>query len=336
MQPKPGTRNPELSALEGRLLNDFQRDFPLEPEPYARIAAGLGIPQDRLLRLLAQLQAEGRVSRVGVVFRPNSVGASTLAAMAVPEADLERVAAMVSAFPEVNHNYEREHRYNLWFVVTAPDTARLEQALARIAERTGHRPVFLPLLAEYHIDLGFDMSGECAVRELEDEEEEAESLESLAFLRHPSDTALIAAIQGGFPLVRRPFADIAARAGLAEHEVLTRLCQWLAEGVVKRVGVIVRHHELGYRANAMVVWDVPDAEADRIGRAFARHEFVTLCYRRPRRPPNWPYNLFCMIHGRDRGAVLRHVEALRRQAALPGLRHEVLFSRRRFKQRGAL
>lgn len=322
-----------MDPLAWRLLNDFQRDFPLVPEPYARIAACLGIGEDRLLRLLAQMRAEGRVSRVGVVFRPNSVGASTLAAMAVPEPDLERVAETVSAFPEVNHNYEREHRYNLWFVATAPDAARLEEALARIGERAGYPPVSLPLLAEYHIDLGFDMSGECAIRELEEEDE---APEAPLFLRHPSDTALIAAIQEGFPLVRRPFAEIGARAGLGEHDVLSRLCQWLAEGVVKRVGVIVRHHELGYCANAMVVWNVPDAETDRIGRAFARHEFVTLCYRRPRRLPDWPYNLFCMIHGRDRATVLRHVETLRREAALPGLGHEVLFSRRRFKQRGAV
>ena len=322
-----------MDPLAWRLLNDFQRDFPLEPAPYARIAASLGVGEEQVLRLLAQLQAEGRVSRVGVVFRPNSVGASTLAAMAVPEAELERVAGIVSAFPEVNHNYEREHRYNLWFVATAPDAGALEQALARIGERAGYPPVPLPLLAEYHIDLGFDMSGECATRELEEEEDEIP--ESPSFLRHPSDTALISAIQGGFPLVHRPYADIAARAGLAEQEVISRLCQWLAEGVVKRVGVIVRHHELGYRANAMVVWDVPDAEADRVGRAFARREFVTLCYRRPRRLPDWPYNLFCMIHGRDRATVLRQVQALARDAGLPGLRHEVLFSRRRFKQRGA-
>lgn len=321
-----------MDPLAWRLLNDFQRDFPLEAEPYARIAASLGITEERLLRLLAQLQSEGRVSRVGVVFRPNSVGASTLAAMAVPEPELERVAQVVSAFSEVNHNYEREHRYNLWFVATAPDAAGLEQTLARIAGRTGYNPVSLPLLAEYHIDLGFDMSGECATRELD---EENETPESPAFLRHPADTALIAAIQGGFPLARRPFADIGARAGLSEDEVLARLCQWLAEGVVKRIGVIVRHHELGFRANAMVVWDVADAEVDRVGRAFARREFVTLCYRRPRRPPDWPYNLFCMIHGRDRATVLRHVETLGRDAELPGLRQEVLFSRRRFKQRGA-
>ncbi|HET9699886.1 MAG TPA: Lrp/AsnC family transcriptional regulator [Burkholderiales bacterium] len=322
-----------MDPVAWRLLNDFQRDFPLEPEPYARIAERLGIAQDRVLRMLGQLKAEGRVSRVGVVFRPNSVGASTLAAMAVPEAELERVAEIVSAFPEVNHNYEREHRYNLWFVATAPDAARLEQALARIGHRAGHRPVSLPLLAEYHIDLGFDMNAECATRELEEEDELPEAP---SFLRHPSDTALIAALQDGFPLLARPYAEIGARAGLGEHEVLQRLCQWLAEGVVKRIGVIVRHHELGYRANAMVVWDVPDAEADRVGRAFARREFVTLCYRRPRRPPDWPYNLFCMIHGRDRATVLRHVETLRHDAAPPELRHEVLFSRRRFKQRGAL
>jgi hypothetical protein len=98
---------------------------------------------------------------------------------------------------------------------------------------------------------------------------------------------------------------------------------------------VVRHHELGFTANAMTVWNVPDAKADAAGAAVAAHPFVTLCYRRPRRLPDWPYNLFCMVHGRDRDTVLSQIETLNRVAGLGGYPHAILFSRRRFKQRGA-
>ena len=121
-----------------------------------------------------------------------------------------------------------------------------------------------------------------------------------------------------------------------ENEVLERLRMLQDSGVIKRMGVIVRHHELGYRANAMLVWDVPDAEVAALGQCLGRFDFVTLCYRRPRRPPEWPYNLFCMIHGRDRDEVMQNVAMLVEHCGLQHLGHKVLFSRRRFKQRGAV
>jgi DNA-binding Lrp family transcriptional regulator len=149
------------------------------------------------------------------------------------------------------------------------------------------------------------------------------------------DRALLAAIAEGLPLVPRPYAALGTELGLGENEVLARLRALLAGGVISRMGVIVRHHELGWRANAMTVWDVPDARVPEAGSRLRVLPFITLCYRRPRRPPAWPYNLFCMIHGRDRATVLEQVEEATRVANLGDLPRDVLFSLRRFKQRGA-
>jgi DNA-binding Lrp family transcriptional regulator len=129
-------------ALEFRLLNEFQRDFPLCPAPFAELAARLGVGERTVLTGLEKLRREGKISRVGAVFAPKRIGASTLAAMAVPAPQLEAVAAAVNRFPEVNHNYEREHRYNLWFVVTAASEGRLQATLGAIEKAAGH-----PLLA---------------------------------------------------------------------------------------------------------------------------------------------------------------------------------------------
>ncbi|WP_165839075.1 siroheme decarboxylase subunit beta [Roseicella frigidaeris] len=151
-----------------------------------------------------------------------------------------------------------------------------------------------------------------------------------------AERALLAALADGLPLHPRPFAALGETLGLSEGETLAALRGLQARGVVRRFGVVVRHHELGYRANAMVVWDVPDGMVEAAGRALAAAPGVTLCYRRPRRPPAWPYNLFCMIHGRDRAAVLRALDWAAEAAGLREVPREVLFSGRRFKQRGAV
>jgi DNA-binding Lrp family transcriptional regulator len=150
-----------------------------------------------------------------------------------------------------------------------------------------------------------------------------------------TDRRLLALLAEGLPLVPRPWASLGERIGLGESEILDRVATFVTEGAIKRLGLIVRHHELGYRANAMVVWDVPDELVAELAPKLAAASFVSLCYRRPRRPPDWPYNLFCMVHGRDRGTVLNQIDELARNTGISDLPREALFSRRRFKQRGA-
>lgn len=145
------------SDLEKRLLNDFQHGFPLSPRPFAELAAQLGSDEHTVIDAYRRLQEEGVVSRIGPVFRPNRVGVSTLAAMAVPEEELETLAARVSERAEVNHNYERLHDFNLWFVVTARDADALETALREIEIDCGHPVMNLPMIEDYFIDLGFDI-----------------------------------------------------------------------------------------------------------------------------------------------------------------------------------
>ncbi len=149
------------------------------------------------------------------------------------------------------------------------------------------------------------------------------------------DAILIQAIQDGLPLVERPYAAIGEAAGLSEDSVISRISALMECGDIKRFGIVVRHKELGYRSNAMVVWDLPDAWVDQLGERIGQMPFVTLCYRRPRRLPDWPYNLFSMIHGRDPESVLDQVEQIKQRAGLQHVSYAVLFSGKRFKQRGA-
>ena len=323
------------TALEQHLLNDFQRDFPLSFTPFGDIAKSLGVSEQEVLENLRQLQTLGLVSRVGAVFRPHRIGASTLVAMAVPDSRLAEVAQMVSACPEVNHNYAREHYYNLWFVMTAADEARLQQVLNQLAQEAGCPLLNLPMLEEYYIDLGFSLRADDAATRGKEKCSHPRQQQTAPFSIGASDRVMIAALQAGLPLVSRPYAALGRQAGMSEQDVMARLSCLLEQDVIKRIGVIVRHQELGYRANAMVVWDIPDAQVAQFGQAIGEMDYVTLCYRRPRRLPDWRYNLFSMIHGHDRDAVLELVEAMRQCCGLQAFHYEVLFSRKRFKQRGA-
>ena len=317
------------NALEFRLLNEFQRDFPLCPTPFAELATRLGVGERTVLSELEKLRREGKISRVGAVFAPKRIGASTLAAMAIAPEQLETVAATVNRFPEVNHNYEREHRYNLWFVVTAASEGRLQATLKAIEEAAGLPLLKLPLLEEFHIDLGFPLHGHACKTKAT-----ARAVQPAA----PIDEAgrrLVSVLQEGLPLFMRPFALIAERIGASESEVMGRIGNWLEDGAIKRFGVVVRHRELGYTANAMLVHDIPDHSVAELGRALAEEPAVTLCYRRPRVLPGWPYNLFCMIHGRERAEVEAIIADLRQRHGLADCAHDVLFSLTRFKQNGA-
>lgn len=317
----------DRSLVGLRLLNEFQRDFPLLPHPFAEIGKALGLDEETVLDAYREGLASGAISRVGAVVAPRRIGASTLAAMAVPAERLEEVAARVNARAEVNHNYEREGLYNLWFVVAAPDTARRDAVLREIGAECGLQVISLPLREEYHIDLGFDLHGGA--------KHHSASPASAPCLLGEMERDLLAALQNGLALTPQPFKTLGDQVGLSEHMVIELIEGWLASGLLKRFGVVVRHHELGFTANAMCVWNVPQSEVDALGRQLAALPGVTLCYQRQRALPDWPYNLYCMIHGKQR----EEVEALRSQhAALLGLDvfpHTVLFSLRRFKQCGA-
>lgn len=146
-----------LSDTEQRLLEEYQRDFPVSEAPFQVIAERIGTSEAEVLASLRALQARGIVSRVGPVISPSTVGASTLAAMSVPAEDLSEVAELVSGYSEVNHNYEREHSINLWFVVTAENEFRVRQVLREIRGRSGYEVHNLTMLESYHIDLGFSL-----------------------------------------------------------------------------------------------------------------------------------------------------------------------------------
>ena len=312
-----------------RLLNDWQHGFPLCADPFGVLARATGLEREAVLAALRQAPDDGRLSRIGGVFAHGSGGDAVLVAMAVPTARIEAVAAQVSDHPGVNHNYLREHRHNLWFVMTGSDPAAVESGVAGLERATGLPALRLRMLRPYRIDLGFDLRGPTAT----------------APMRRPAGVStpaplprtlwpLAQRVEAGLPIVDQPYAAWARELGHDEAWVTGHIGRWLSDGRLKRFGVVVRHHELGFDANAMTVFDVPNDQVDAAGQALAEQAGVTLAYRRTR-AEGWPYNLYAMVHGTHRDAVRAVIERVTAAAGLSHFPREVLFSSRRFKQTGA-
>jgi DNA-binding Lrp family transcriptional regulator len=271
------------------------------------------------------------------VLNPPVIGSSTLAAVQAPEDEFEEVAEIINGYRQVNHNYRREHAWNMWFVVTAGSQAKRDAILAEIEERTGCPVLNLPMLTDYYIDLEFpvvnqdqfarESLGETSVSATHISEQATGDLTDL-------EARLLLEIQDGFPLTLTPYADIADAIDADVADVLAAVERLLANGCIKRVGCIVNHVVTGFDNNCMVVWDVPDDDLDDRGERVGALPYVTLCYHRPRRPDqNWPYNLFTMIHGREADAVDAKIDELA-ETYLP-YDHERLYSLETLKQTGA-
>ncbi len=314
--------------LDRRLLDDFQRDFPITQRPFQVLADALGLYETEVLDRLTRMRKTGRITRVGATIAPGAVSASTLAAVAAPDVQLEEIAALIDAEPGVNHNYQREDDWNLWFVATGPDRNHVDDTLARIAHRTGLRVLDLRLVRPFNVDLGFPMSGETRTVP------GPRKVDSSAM--RESDRPLLQALSSGLSLVSAPYAALAQTLHCRTGDVMGRIEALHHAGIISRLGVIVRHRALGWSANAMVVWDMPAEQVGAAGPALAAHPGVTLCYERNPVEGVWPYRLYSMIHARSRPEALKILAGAAALPELTGAQNKVLFSTRCFKQTGAL
>lgn len=331
-----------ISQLQQDIINNTQKGFPLTSKPYQAIAQQLEkvdiyTTEEDVFNAVNELHLAGVLSRVGPVFDHKKAGASTLAALAVPEKNLDKIAGIVNQFDQVNHNYGREHTYNLWFVVTASDMIALNSTLANIELLTGLPVLVLPMEASYHIDLAFSINVTGV---------ESPIIEPLTALEYKQDNdaytlseiekrELRGAIEKGLPEHISPYQVIAQQLALSEQQVINQIAQWQEEGLIRRFGLVIKHRKLGYDANAMVVWNIPNDDMDKVALKLAKCSPVSLCYQRPRRLPDWPYNLFCMIHGTDRVVVLEQIDQITEQLGLEAIEKDVLFSFKAYKQHGA-
>ena len=331
---------PKLDAIDLAIVDRLQDGLPLVSRPFSAVAAALGLTEAQTVERLGRLLEVGALSRFGPMYNAERMGgAFTLAALSVPPERFDEVAARVNALPEVAHNYRREHHYNMWFVVATERAEQVPHVLAEIERLTGIAPLDLPKLDEYFLRLRLPIGDTAAelsrtTDALMGGAGEAPNRPSRASELDATDRRLVLATQAGLPIAPDPFAQLASRVELSEQEVVDRFARMLRTGVVRRIAAVPNHYTLGFRANGMSVWAVDDDAIAALGPAVGALPCVSHCYRRPRRLPDWPYNLFAMVHGRSRDDVMGGV--WRVAAVLGGAcrKHEVLFSTQVLKKTG--
>ena len=326
-----------IDDIDARLIDDYQSGFPVEARPFRRVGEALGISEDEALGRVERLRERGIFRRFGAVLNPPVIGASTLAAVRAPEDRFDEIAEVINAYRQVNHNYRRDHDWNMWFVVTAGSLDRRNEILTEIEDRTGCPVLNLPMLTDFYIDLEFPVvnTDRFARESVEQTHVTATRIsESAAADLSALDRAILLEIQDGLPLSKTPYSDVAEAVNASVDDVIAAIDALLEDGCIKRIGCVVNHVVTGFDANCMVVWNLPDDELDERGEAVGSLPYVTLCYHRPRRPElDWPYNLFTMIHGRDPDAVDEKIDELATEH-LP-FEHERLYSTETLKQTGA-
>jgi DNA-binding Lrp family transcriptional regulator len=326
-----------LDGVDAELIDGFQSDIPVERRPFRAVGATLDVSESEALLRVKRLRDRGVFRRFGAVLNPPVVGSSTLAAVKAPEERFDEITEVINSYRQVNHNYRRDHEWNMWFVVTAGTRETRDRILTEIENRTDKRVLDLPMLTDYYIDLEFPVvnTDRFARESLEETAVNATHIsENATADLSDLDRRLLLEIQDGLPLSLTPYQDVADALGTDCETVVIALDRLLCNGCIKRIGCVVNHVVTGFDSNCMVVWDVPDEALDTHGERVGALPYVTLCYHRPRRSDQgWPYTLFTMIHGRDTDAVDERIDELANEH-LP-YSHERLYSTKTLKQTGA-
>lgn len=324
----------ELTDIQKKVLTKIQAGFPVVPHPYAAIGETVDATEGQVMEAVESLRVAGVIRRIGAIFDSYRLGyRSTLCAIAVPEERVEEVAALISGYPNVTHNYLREDRYNVWFTLIAPSEDRIVEILDEIAARTGIDDILnLPAIRLFKIRVDFDFTGERAARG--EKPPVVKPAESVAADLTDAERALVVVLQSDLDRSSTPFETVAALLrergyDVDEQWVVDTTAKWVAEGVVRRFGAAIKHHKTGFSYNAMGVWTVPLDKMDELGPIMASFKEVSHCYERPSLP-TWPANVYTMIHGKSREECEEVAARIQEATGLPTPR--LLYSTREFKK----
>jgi DNA-binding Lrp family transcriptional regulator len=304
----------ELQELDADLLNAVQWSFPLTATPYADLAARLGRTEDDVLTALRAAKDAGVLRQLSAIFDTRALGySSALIAAKVDPDRIDEAAAVINEHPGVSHNYKRNHAYNLWYTLAVPPGEDFDAHLDELHRASGAIVTRqLPTLKLYKIGVKLDMTGATkadAKTEVLDHEKPERRPDMEAPTLSEREVEAIRVAQQDLPLVPRPFAVQAERIGMTEDELLGILQSFIDRKLMRRFAAVMNHRNAGFKANAMGVWAVPEADLEEIGPQMAGFAAVSHCYRRPTYE-DWPYTVFTMVHGRTARDCEQTIDAI--------------------------
>jgi DNA-binding Lrp family transcriptional regulator len=323
-------RTRELDTADQQLLNIVQTDFPIAPRPFAVLGERLGIAEDEVIARLRSLKDDHIIRQISMIFDTRALGyRSSLVATRAPDGHVDEVAAIINEHPGVSHNYRRDHEFNIWWTVAVPPESSLEDHVQRVHELAGAESTrLMQTIRMFKIGVDLDMTGKRPM-------DAKSTLPAYAASTRPAgplsadEIAILRELQEDIALIASPYAAMAERLGTAEQALLDAAHRFVAEGVARRFAAVLHHRHAGFVANAMSVWRVRADRIDEVGMQMAGFAAVSHCYQRPTYP-DWPYNLFGMLHGRTKQDCEVAANAIADQTGVA--EHAMLYSTKEYKK----
>src|SRR3972149_2515855 len=308
-----------MDNLDKEILNEIQWTFPLTSQPYHDIAK----------KRLNNLKKIGVLRQLSAIFDTRKLGyKSSLVAMEIEPDNLDYVAQQINRHPGVSHNYERNHQFNLWFTLAVPPGSDLKNEVDKFSKLKGIKKVrLLPTIQLFKIGVKLDMVDE-KKHEIKPSEEK-KKIRDVKFNPTEEDKEFIRELQKDLEIVDKPFSKVAQNLGMTEEQIFDKLRNYEEIGVMRRFAAILRHRDVGFVANGMIVWKVPEERITDVGGKLGAFPQVSHCYQRPVYP-DWPYNVFSMIHCKSEDEAQEMAKTIQKQINVDD--YKILFSAREFKK----
>ncbi len=327
-----------LTASESELLNAVQESVPLVERPFEQIGDKLGLGEAETIATLRKLKSGERkiIRQISAIFDTRALGyRSSLVAAKVDPARIDEAAAIINAHPGVSHNYQRNHEYNLWYTVAVPPDSKLglEKTIDLLHRQSGAiQTRLMPTLKLFKIGVKLNLGGEEIAARSERSSpafSQRDREAAMNFRVTPEDKRMIRVLQQDLELVERPFDSWAEQAGVSVQTLLQTAREYQQQKCMRRFSAVLHHREAGFKANGMGVWIVPAEQAEQFGEAAATFSAVSHCYLRPTYP-DWPYNIFTMVHAQDMAGCDDVLAAI---SKLTGVRdYAALYSSKEYKK----
>ena len=318
-----------MDESDKELLNEIQWTFPLVTRPFDAIAKKFDTTPEEIKSRLNELKEIGVLRQLSAIFDTRKLGyTSSLVAMEIEDDKLEYVASQINRHPGVSHNYERDHQFNLWFTLAVPPGSDLKEELEKFNVLKGIKKVrMLPTLQLFKIGVKLDMVDE-KKHDVAPTEEKKE-IKNVKFVPTEEDKDFIRELQKDMDIIDEPFVNAAKNLGITEDELFAKMKHYEEIGVMRRFAAILRHRQVGFTANGMIVWKVPEDRIAKVGETLGSFPQVSHCYERPTYA-DWPYNVFSMIHCKTHEEANDMAKTIQDQINVD--EYKILFSSREFKK----
>lgn len=313
--------------MKDKILYVIQKNFPLVPRPFKEIGQKLGISEDEVLQIIKNEKESGIIRQTSAIFDTKQLGyKSSLVAFKIDEKDIDTAVAILNSHPGISHNYERNHDFNIWFTLAVPPDSMLglEKTVEVLAHMTNAKDyIILPTLKLFKIAVKLDTTG----KEAKKEKVAKKVFKDIELT--DLHKKVIALTQEDIEIKPEPFLDMIEKLSIDYDTFFNILNELKDAGYMRRFATILNHRKAGFNANAMVVWDIDEDIAKETGEKIASFSAVSHCYLRPKYP-NWPYNLFSMVHGKTKEETDSIVQEIENEVSYNSNRY--LYSSREFKK----